>query len=183
MLAVAVLVPWGAGREGLAITREPAVTLLGAGLTTLAIVIPQSAAEEIMLRGFPLVELSRGIGRVAAVLVTGSLFGILHLKNPGASALAALNIALIGIAFGILRFRSGSLWLPIGLHVSWNFSEAFLWGQPVSGLPPGMSLVHQTFAGSEAWTGGAFGPEASAITAIITILLALLALLPRTKSK
>lgn len=47
------------------------------------------------------------------------MFGIVH-AGPEVVALLPLHIALlsaVGIAGGIVRWRLGSLWIPVGIHV------------------------------------------------------------------
>jgi membrane protease YdiL (CAAX protease family) len=126
-----------------------------------------SLGEELALRGVVLQALKRGAGPVVAVLVTGSLFGVLHLGNPNASPVAAAIIMLVGWWFGAVTVRTGSLWCALGLHLSWNFCEGFVFGQPVSGLPPGGSLLGATWTDAGFFSGGAFGPEAAGWTAVL----------------
>ena len=47
------------------------------------------------------------------------MFGIVH-AGPEVVTLRPLHVALlsgVGIAAGIARWRLGSLWIPIGIHV------------------------------------------------------------------
>jgi membrane protease YdiL (CAAX protease family) len=73
-------------------------------------------------------------------------------------------ILLIGaglfLAFGYLRTRQ--LWLPIGLHIGWNFFEGPVFGFAVSGTGS-FTLIRQVPTGPDLLTGGAFGPEAGLI--------------------
>ncbi len=129
---------------------------------------PAGVGEELLLRGLGFRALARSLGPAPAVALTGGLFGALHLLNPEASWVAAAVITLVGAWFGTLAWRTGSLWLPMGLHVAWNFFEGFVFGQPVSGMAPGSSLL-RPLAATEAgfWSGGAFGPEAAGWTALV----------------
>jgi membrane protease YdiL (CAAX protease family) len=181
IVAVAVAVPWGAGRLGLGGPTRPGLELVREGALQLGAVAPQSVAEEIVMRGFLLRQLIRGAGRPVAVLATGSIFGVLHLFNPNASWLAALNIALVGIMLGVIVIRTGSLWMTMGMHVAWNFCEGFVFGQPVSGLGDRITVLHKTADVGKLWTGGAFGPEASIPAALVTVLVTVVALAWRTK--
>ena len=54
-----------------------------------------------------------------AIALQGLAFGIVH-AGPEVLALLPVHIALmgaVGVAGGIVRARTGSLWLPIGAHV------------------------------------------------------------------
>jgi hypothetical protein len=123
--------------------------------------------EELALRGVAFWAIARSAGNAVAVLATGGVFGALHLLNPSATWLAAGIVALVGVWFGVLTARTGSLWCAIGLHLSWNFCEGFVFGQPVSGLRPGLSLLSGTVGAAGFWNGGDFGPEAAGWTAVL----------------
>lgn len=151
-----------------ALRFSPGEATLGQAALHLVTLAPAGVGEELLLRGLGFRALARGLGPVAAVAFTGGLFGLLHLMNPAASPVAALIIALVGAWFGTLAWRTGSLWLPMGLHVAWNFFEGFVFGLPVSGLAPGSSLLVPSAPGAAGfWSGGAFGPEAAGWTAVV----------------
>ena len=52
------------------------------------------------------------------------------------------------------------LWLPIGLHAAWNFTEGGLFGASVSGTAP-HGLLSSRFGGAPLLSGGEFGPVPS----------------------
>lgn len=176
-LSAACAVPAAVGAVGFSI-GSATVGQAALHLLTLA---PAGVGEELLLRGLGFRALARGLGPVPAIALTSGLFGGLHLMNPAASPVAALIITLVGAWFGTLAWRTGSLWLPMGLHVGWNFFEGFVYGHPVSGLAPGSSLLVPAappVAGF--WSGGAFGPEAAGWTAVVlAVALALSVRLPR----
>jgi uncharacterized protein len=183
IVALAVVVPWAAGHESLGGPNARAATVAAVGLRELGAFVPQSAAEEIFLRGYALLHLRRGIGDVPAVLLTGSLFGVLHLANPESGLLAAFAITLVGIFLGFLVVRTGSLWMAIGLHIAWNWFEGFFFGHPVSGMPAGVALIRRTAADESLWTGGAFGPEKSLPTIVILVACVAAVLFWRRRTK
>lgn len=150
---------------------------LGAGLMQLAAIGPTSVGEELLIRGVVLRQLARGINATVAIVATGAFFGVMHLGNPNVSLIAAANIALVGSWFGLLVWRTGTLWTSIALHVVWNWFEGFVYGTPVSGLIPGPSVFaidSGTIPGF--WTGGRFGPEAAGITTAMLVAANLLTL-------
>jgi membrane protease YdiL (CAAX protease family) len=167
LVAAASLVPFVAGHEGIEGPALGGRALIAGGVAWLGILAAQSAAEEIFVRGLILRKLASSIGTTAAVIGTGALFGLLHLKNPGATLVAALDIALVGVLFGALVVKTGSLWFTIGLHIAWNWCEGFVLGQPVSGIDLDASLLRRVWADDVTWSGGSFGPEASVVTALL----------------
>lgn len=125
--------------------------------------------EELVFRGYQVLNITEGVrypslghrgALIAAVLVTSSIFGIMHVFNPNASLISTFNIILAGVILAVPYILTGSLSLSVGLHFSWNFMMAGVWGFPVSGMEIEYSIIHIKQGGTELWTGGAFGPEA-----------------------
>ena len=120
--------------------------------------------EELLFRGYRLQNLIDGLNPIWGVLLSSLWFGIAHLANPNTEAkfFVATGIFLAGVflAYGYLTTKQ--LWLPIGLHIGWNFFEGVVFGFPVSGLNI-YHLMRITVSGPELWTGGAFGPEAGLV--------------------
>jgi uncharacterized protein len=130
--------------------------------------------EELMFRGYPFQRLATGVGNIGAIILFSILFGAIHLSNPNASRLGFVNTIAIGIMFAIAYFRSGSLWLPFGLHFGWNFVLGVIFGLPVSGLMIFATFMHGTAHGPRWLTGGAYGIEASATATAIVVLSTIL---------
>lgn len=130
----------------------------GTVLMTGAVLLPAAFVEELMFRGAPLVALSRSFGRIPAAVGLSVCFGLVHLLNPGVTALGIANIVLAGVWLSVVFFTPGGLWAATGAHLGWNLTLAGL-GAPVSGLPFRMPWLDYA-PGSPAWlTGGSFGPE------------------------
>lgn len=120
--------------------------------------------EEILVRGVILRLLWRAFGPFAAFALSAALFGVAHLFNPGATVLAALCVALeAGVMLGAFYALTGRLWMSIGVHAAWNFTQGYGFGALVSGGDAGPALATSTArTGAATWlSGGAFGPEAS----------------------
>ena len=131
-------------------------------------------AEEVFARGWVFQVLERGRGPGAAVIGSAAIFSLLHAFNPGFGLTALLGLFLAGLLFAQAYIVTRQLWLPIAMHLSWNFSEGPLFGFPVSGLPSeGLRTITPT--GPEVVTGGPFGPEAGLIV-IVGIAIAAAAL-------
>jgi hypothetical protein len=118
--------------------------------------------EELLFRGYYLQNLADGTNLPVAVLLSSAVFGLAHLGNPSSSWIAALGILAAGLFLSFAWLRTRSLWLPIGLHIGWNFLEGPIFGFEVSGTPT-TSLIQQSVDGPLLFTGGAFGPEAGLV--------------------
>lgn len=118
--------------------------------------------EELLSRGYWLQNLAEGLNMPLAVFLSSAVFSLAHLANPGASLASVLGILAAGYFLAYAYLRTRQLWLPIGLHIGWNFFEGPVFGFPVSGLETA-SLLRHSASGPELFTGGAFGPEAGLI--------------------
>ena len=118
--------------------------------------------EELLSRGYWLQNLSDGLNRSLGVLLSSAAFALGHVMNPNLSWQALLGLFLSGLFLAYSYLRTNQLWLPIGLHLGWNFFEGTVFGFPVSGQYF-YQLIRQTVSGPDIITGGAFGPEAGLI--------------------
>jgi len=119
-------------------------------------------SEEVFARGWVLQVLERGRGTTAAVIGSAVIFALLHAFNPGFGLTALIGLFLAGLLFAQAYIVTRQLWLPIAMHLAWNFSEGPIFGFPVSGMP-GEGLLTVTPTGPEVVTGGSFGPEAGLV--------------------
>ena len=149
----------------LAVTGLYNVTVVGGApaWTGLGLALQAAVTEELWMRALLFRLLWRAVGPAPAYALAALVFAALHLPNPGANALSVATVAVAGLMFCALYALTGRLWLPIGLHLTWNFSQGYLFGATVSGDSLGSSIAVSTARpGAPAWlTGGEFGPEAS----------------------
>lgn len=133
-----------------------------------------AVAEEIIFRGILFRWIDEKWGFVATLIISSLLFGLLHIFQPGATLWSSFAIAVeAGPLLGASYKYSGALWLPIGIHWAWNFTQGNIFGFAVSGGDAGDSLIRSSVSGPEILTGGAFGAEASVIALVIGLLLSL----------
>ena len=165
LFALAFFAQWGLGWleiEGWGWAESSfALTMLGVVLG-LAAFLAVGFWEELLFRGYYLQNLRDGTGLALALFLSSGVFTLAHLGNFSASIASTLGIFGAGyfLAYGWLRTRA--LWLPIGLHIGWNFFQGPVFGFAVSGNPTPSIVVH-TVEGPELLTGGGFGPEAGLI--------------------
>jgi hypothetical protein len=90
--------------------------------------------------------------------------------NPEIGMLSYVNIGLVSITLSLAYYKTRGLWLPIGMHFAWNFTQTTIFGYPTSGLPPtGLSVFDLTQSGPAWITGGAFGPEGGILATLAVI--------------
>lgn len=156
--AFGVYHPSGTGRVG-GLTGGLVVAFFGA------------TVEEILFRGFLFRLSAKLVGTAGALVFTSALFGAAHAANPGATVWSSAAIALeAGVLLGAAYALTNRLWLPIGLHVGWNFTEGSIFGMSVSGGNITSSLISGSLHGRDILTGGAFGPEASIVAVMVCLL-------------
>lgn len=132
----------------------------------LALLAAAAATEELLFRGFLFQRLIDGLGAPPAQAIIAALFSLTHsdaLRDQGALGyLAAANICLASIMFGLAYLRTRSIAMPLGLHFAANAVQGAILGFGVSGdEQPGM--LTPVFRDAPDWlTGGTFGLEASA---------------------
>jgi membrane protease YdiL (CAAX protease family) len=126
--------------------------------------------EEFRYRGYGLSTLTRGIGFWPAAIASSAVFGYSHLGNSGENWLGVFNAGAGGLLFCLLLRRSGDLWMPIGFHASWDWTQTYFYGVPDSGhVLPG-HLFSGNFFGPRWLTGGTVGPEGSVLLTLLLIL-------------
>ena len=119
--------------------------------------------EELLFRGILFRWIEEFAGSWAALLITSVLFGVVHIMNPNATWFSSLAIAVeAGLLLGGAYMLTRSLWLPIGIHAAWNFTQGEVFDVPVSGLPE-HGLLQAKLSGPALLSGGGFGLEASVI--------------------
>lgn len=150
---------------GIAVER---VNGVGALWAMLAMAVTSGTFEEILFRGILLRHIETMLGTWAALAITSALFGAAHLANEGATLFAAFAIAMeAGILLGAAYLWKRRLWIPIGIHAAWNFTQGWIFSVPVSGGKAPEGLLVTTRGGPDWLTGGAFGLEASVIAMLV----------------
>ncbi len=161
--------------RGIRFSFDPAgAKTIGASLFVSTLIFLLAAvAEEILFRGYPLQTLTRARFAWLGMLLTSVPFALAHLRNPNVVAgFTFINTALAGVWLAVAYLRTRSLWLPFGLHWSWNWTQASLLGLPVSGiarLAPA-PLLKAINAGPDWLTGGAYGIEGGAACTVALVI-------------
>lgn len=135
----------------------------------LVLAIVSGVFEELIFRGLIFRIAEESLGTWLAVAISALIFGLLHLLNPNATLWAALAIAIeAGIMLAASFVFTRRLWLPIGIHFAWNFTQGAIFGVAVSGNEA-RGLLQSTISGPALLSGGDFGAEGSIFAVIICL--------------
>lgn len=90
-------------------------SLVALGLAAFGV---QTFAEEFVFRGY----LNQGLllatrNEMAAALISGALFGVMHIPNGWPQAFGAAGM---GVVFALIAMRTGSIAIPYGIHLANN---------------------------------------------------------------
>jgi membrane protease YdiL (CAAX protease family) len=137
-------------------------------LPAIAMAISSSVFEEMLFRGVLFLSVERLFGSWAALGVSSLVFGLTHLMNPQGTLEGALFIAveagtLLGAAFMLTR----RLWLSIGFHMAWNYTQQAIFSSIVSGNDAAPGWIRSTVKGPDYLTGGNFGVESSVLALVL----------------
>ena len=131
----------------------------------------QGGTEEVATRGWLLTRIAARTNLPLSIVISSSLFGILHMGNAGVTFLSVLNIILDGVLAGLLFIYTDSIWLVVAQHGTWNYVQGNLLGFQVSGTGADASIFSFSMGYGPDWlTGGAFGAEGSITTTLVLIV-------------
>ena len=128
--------------------------------------IIQSAGEEVITRAYLIPMIENRFNTLAALVVSASVFALLHLGNEHFTWIGFLNILAGGALMALFFIRFRNIWVCTGLHAGWNFVQASLLDFNVSGIDV-YSFIQFRDIGYPGLSGGAFGYEGSWIALMI----------------
>lgn len=126
--------------------------------------------EEVVIRGYVLINLMENMNRWLALFISAFLFTLMHLGNEDITLMAELNIFIAGILLGVNYIYTKNLWFAIFFHFAWNFFQGSIIGYHVSGMTIDTGIMEITTNGPNEITGGLFGFEGSAFAAILQLI-------------
>ena len=108
-----------------------------------------------------------------SIIANGIFFGLLHAFNPGVSVMAIVGIAICGVSYSIVRWYTGSIWIPMGIHTMWNFTQNFIFGLPNSGIVSEYSIFRLEAASARngLFYNVNFGVEGSIGSSLVLIVV------------
>ncbi|NDV69113.1 CPBP family intramembrane metalloprotease [Dysgonomonas sp. 25] len=143
-----------------------------------------SLSEEILCRGYMLGSLMKVTNKFTALIISSAFFAAMHLFNPNLGMLPMLNLFLAGLLLGAAYMYTRNLWLPVGMHLFWNFVQGPVLGYNVSGTQ-NTPILSLSYPENNILNGGAFGFEGSVICSVLCIIgtLAIIAYYEKKKPK
>jgi len=145
------------------------------GLNPVAFMLPAASMalssgvlEELLFRGalFRIVE--EWLGSWVSILLSSFVFGFLHLLNPEGTVVGALFISIeAGLLLAAAYMLTRRLWLSMGFHIGWNYTQSGVYSGIVSGSDDAPGLIRPIIDGPVALTGGSFGLEASLVAFVL----------------
>lgn len=126
MLAVALVAVTGAemGPDAAARPATPWPTVVAVVIGSLAVVALLATTEEIVFRGWALSAVSSRLGPGWALGLTSVVFGAAHVFpwewGDPARLISVLGFAGMGVAFGAVALKRGSLWSAAAFHTGYN---------------------------------------------------------------
>jgi membrane protease YdiL (CAAX protease family) len=145
------------------------------GLNPLSFLVPAVAMaitsaifEELLFRGalFRIVE--EWLGSWISLAVSSFVFGFVHLLNPAATLTGAVFISVeAGLLLAAGYMVTRRLWMSMGFHFAWNYTQSAIFSGIVSGGDSDPGLIRPSIDGPALLTGGKFGLEASVVAFVL----------------
>lgn len=152
----------------LGIYRIDGLNPLGYMLPAVAMALSSSVFEELLFRGVLFLSVEAWLGSWAALGVSSLVFGLTHLANPQATLEGALFIAVeAGILLAAAVMLTRRLWLGMGFHLAWNYTQQAIFSGIVSGNDAAPGWIRSTIKGPDYLTGGQFGVESSVLALVL----------------
>ena len=137
-------------------------------IPAIAMALSSSIFEELLFRGVLFRSVETWFGSWAALVVSSLVFGLTHLMNPQGTIEGALFIAVeAGILLAAAYMLTRRLWLSIGFHMAWNYTQSAIFSGIVSGNDAQPGLIRSTTIGPDWLTGGSFGVESSVLALVL----------------
>lgn len=150
-------------------------------LPAIALALSSGIFEELLFRGVLFRIVEEVFGSWISLVVSSFVFGFMHLINPAATIEGAIFISIeAGLLLAAAYMVTRRLWMAMGFHMSWNYTQSGIFSGIVSGGVSEPGLIKPTIEGPDLLTGGSFGLESSLIafllcttTGVILLLLAM----------
>jgi len=143
---------------------------LVAALLLMTVLAFGALGEELMFHGYAFQFLLGAMGVFATILPVSALFALMHMGNQHVTVHALLNTMLFGFLLGFACWRTGALWLAVGVHFGWNLILP-VFGANLSGFTIGMTGYALRWNSGNLWSGGEYGPEGGLLTTFASVAI------------
>lgn len=159
----------------LGVYRIDGINPLSLMLPSVAMALSSGVLEELLHRGTIFRNCEELLGSWLALLVSALFFGFRHMSNADGNMIGAVAITIeAGVLLAAVYLLTRRLWLSIGAHIAWNFTQGGIFSGSVSGAFEQPGLFKATIQGAELLTGGKFGMEASIVAFLICTTVGLI---------
>ena len=133
-------------------------------IPAIALALHSGFFEELVFRGVLFRSVEDMFGSWISLVVSSAVFGLMHLINPTATLMGAIFISIeAGLLLAVAYMLTRRLWLSIGFHMAWNYTQSAVFSGIVSGGVSDPGLIRPIIRGPDLLTGGNFGLESSVI--------------------
>lgn len=120
--------------------------------------------EEVVLRGIVFRISEERLGTWVALTISVVLFALLHLASPNATVTSTVVVGVEGgVVLSAAYVLTRRLWLPIGIHFGWDFSQDAIFGVGTGAK----GLVDGDLSGPAWLSGGSAGIEGSVVALVL----------------
>jgi membrane protease YdiL (CAAX protease family) len=149
-------------------------------LPAIALALSSGFFEELLFRGVLFRIVEEWLGSWISLVVSSLVFGLVHLMNPAATLMGAVFISVeAGVLLAAAYMLTRRLWMSMGFHIAWNYTQSGVFSGIVSGTEADPGLIKPVIDGPAVLTGGTFGVESSVIafllcttTGVVLLILA-----------
>ncbi len=128
--------------------------------------------EELLFRVILFAILEEITGSLLAIAISAAAFGLAHAANPGATPFAIFALSMeLGGMLALAYMLTRNVWIAVGVHAGWNFTQSFILGAQNSGQQHPNSYFQTTFSGPDYLTGGVFGLEGSVVSLGLSVIV------------
>jgi membrane protease YdiL (CAAX protease family) len=133
-----------------------------AALAWLGACVLVGVAEELLFRGYLLQTLWKSLGFWPAAILISAWFAADHyFFKQGENVWDVITLVTVGLWACYSVLRTGTLWLAVGYHASFDYMQLFVIGTRNGSVAPVDHLLNASFQGPAWVTGGVLGTEAS----------------------
>jgi uncharacterized protein len=137
-------------------------------LPAIAMALSSGLFAELFFRGVVFRSVEDLLGTWISLIVSSLLFGFLHLLNPGGTLEGAIYISIeAGLLLAAAYLVTRRLWMSMGFHMAWNYTQSAIFPGTVSGGVSDPGLIWSTIEGPDLLTGGSFGAESSILALVL----------------